>query len=167
MNRAFTLIELLVVIVIIGVLSTIGVIAYNEYSLDAKKQATIANWNSAIKFIENTFAQCKLKGSTAVIELSPTAGRIPCATTPATQASVNAMADTFMRYFLEKRFINPYNVNDEWVVRRGSGGETVDGRLRLDETVCNNNRPGNEMSIWYKVHDNSGQIARMKMQHWC
>lgn len=167
MNKAFTLIELLVVIVIIGVLSTVGVVAYNSYSLEVKKQATIANWNSAIKFIESTFAQCKLKGSGASILLSVNAGSIPCSTSPSSASSVNAMADTFMRYFLEQRFINPYDKNDPWVIRTGSGGETVDGRLRLDETTCAGNKSGNEMTIWYKVHDNSGVIARMKMHHWC
>lgn len=167
MNKAFTLIELLVVIVIIGVLSTVGVVAYNSYSLEAQKQATIANWRTAIGFIESTFAQCKLKGPTATIQLSVTSGTISCATTPATAASVNAMADTFMNYFLERRFVNPYNNSDPWVIRRGDGGETVNGRLRLDETTCNGNKPGNEMTLWYKVHDDSGVIARIKMHHWC
>jgi prepilin-type N-terminal cleavage/methylation domain-containing protein len=166
-SKAFTLIELLVVIVIIGVLTTVGIIAYNNYSLEAKKQATIANWRTAIEFIENTFAQCKLKGPSATIQLSVTSGTISCATTPATAASVNAMADTFMRYFLERRFVNPYNQSDQWVIRRGDGGDLVDGRLRLDETTCAGNKPGNEMTIWYKVHDDTGVIARMKMHHWC
>ena len=168
MSKAFTLIELLVVIVIIGVLTTVGIIAYNNYSLEAKKQATISNWRTAIEFIENTFAQCKLKGPTATIQLSVTSGTISCATTPpATAASVNVMADTFMRYFLERRFVNPYNQSDQWVIRRGDGGDLVDGRLRLDETDCVGKPGSKEMTIWYKVHDNTGVIARMKMQHWC
>ena len=167
MNKAFTLIELLVVIVIIGVLSTVGVIAYNNYSLEAKKQATIANWRTAIEFIENTFAQCKLKGPSATIQLSNSAGSISCANSSSSASSVNVMADTFMRYFLEKGFVNPYDKNDPAVIRRGDGGDTIDGRLRLDETTCVGNKPGNEMTLWYKVHDNSGVIARMKMHHWC
>jgi len=168
MNKAFTLVELLVVIAIIGILSAVGIVAYNNYSLEAKKRATIANWRTVIAFIENTFAQCKLKGSSATIQLSVNAGSISCNTASlSSAASVNNMADTFRNYFLEKGFTNPYNKTDPAVIRTGSGGETVDGRLRLDETTCTNNRLGHEMTVWYKVHDNTGVIARMKMHHWC
>ena len=167
MNKAFTLVELLVVMAIIGILSAVGIVAYNNYSLEAKKRATIANWRTAIAFIENTFAQCKLKGSSATIQLSVNAGSISCNTALSSKASVNNMADTFMIYLLEQNFINPYNKTDLAVIRRGDGGETVDGRLRLDETTCTNNRLGHEMTLWYKVHDNTGVIARMKMHHWC
>jgi prepilin-type N-terminal cleavage/methylation domain-containing protein len=167
MIRAFTLIELLVVVAIIGILSSVGIVAYNNYSLEAKKQATIANWRTVIAFIENTFAQCKIKGSSATIQLSAKSGSISCNTSTPNAATVNAMADVFMNYFLEQGFVNPYNKSDPAVIRRGDGGDTVDGRLRLDETTCNSGRPGNEMTVWYKVHDNTGEIARMKMYHWC
>jgi prepilin-type N-terminal cleavage/methylation domain-containing protein len=167
MNKAFTLVELLVVIAIIGILSAVGIVAYNNYSLEAKKRATIANWRTVIAFIENTFAQCKLKGSSAEIRLTVNAPPISCNTALSSKASVNNMADTFMIYLLEQKFINPYNKTDDAVIRRGDGGETVDGRLRLDETTCTNNRSGHEMTLWYKVHDNTGVIARMKMHHWC
>lgn len=166
MSKAFTLVELLVVVAIIGILSAVGIVAYNNYSLEAKKQATIANWKTVITFIENTFAQCKLRGSGATIQLSPTAGSINCATTIPNNATVNAMADTFMNYFIETGFKNPYQKSDPVVIRRGDGGDTVDGRLRLDETTCVG-KSGNEMTLWYKVHDNTGVIARIKMQHWC
>jgi type IV pilus assembly protein PilA len=167
MNKAFTLVELLVVIAIIGILSAVGIVAYNNYSLEAKKKATIANWRTVIAFIENTFAQCKLKGPSATIQLTINAAPISCNTTLSSAASVNTMADTFKIYLLEKGFTNPYNKTDPAVIRTGSGGETVDGRLRLDETTCTNNRLGHEMTVWYKVHDNTGVIARMKMHHWC
>ena len=35
--KGFTLIELLVVVAIIGILSTMGVVAYNKYNNDSKK----------------------------------------------------------------------------------------------------------------------------------
>ena len=36
-NNGFTLIELLVVVAIIGILASIGVLAYNGYTTNAKK----------------------------------------------------------------------------------------------------------------------------------
>ena len=39
-QKGFTLIELLVVVAIIGILSSIGIVKYNDYTLAAKRTAT-------------------------------------------------------------------------------------------------------------------------------
>ena len=53
-QKAFTLIELLVVVAIIGILAAVGVVAYNGYTSSAKRNATLANFKTAGKFISST-----------------------------------------------------------------------------------------------------------------
>ena len=48
-NKGFTLIELLVVVAIIGVLSAVGVVAYNGYTSSAKKTVTEQNHKMMVK----------------------------------------------------------------------------------------------------------------------
>ena len=52
-HKGFTLIELLVVVTIIGIISSIGVVAYNGYTNSAKRNATIAQHKTAVKFIKH------------------------------------------------------------------------------------------------------------------
>jgi len=64
MNRkAFTLIELLVVVAIIGVLSSVGVIAYNGYTKGAKEKVTESNFNNINKALVLEFMNCELDSS--------------------------------------------------------------------------------------------------------
>jgi prepilin-type N-terminal cleavage/methylation domain-containing protein len=172
-NKGFTLVELLVIVAIISVLATAGVIAYNSYTLDAKKQATIAKWKSAASFIENTFLQCKLRGSNSTIILSSRSNlQINCATVSTDNpsiATINSLGDTFTAYFLEAGYKNPYDptaVNSDIIVRRGSGGTPLGG-LRLDWTECTTNRSKYVMTLWYKVHDQNEDYTRLLTHNWC
>lgn len=162
--KGFTLVELLVVVVIIGVLAAIGVVVFTGFTNSAKKNATIANWTQASKFIQNTLARCGIEGGN--IQLSPTSASINCNATSSV-TNLTAMADTFRDYFLAIGFKNPYDSTAPAVIRTGSGGDTVDGRLRLDVTVCPSGQYG-KLTLWYKVHDNpDGVIALFEKDGWC
>ena len=64
MNRkAFTLIELLVVVAIIGILSSVGVVAYNGYTKSAKEKVTESNFNNINKALVLEFMNCELDSS--------------------------------------------------------------------------------------------------------
>ena len=58
--KGFTLIELLVVVAIIGILSAVGVVAYNGYTAGAKKNSLISRQKMAVKFILAEFEKCNL-----------------------------------------------------------------------------------------------------------
>jgi len=62
-QKAFTLIELLVVVAIIGVLSSVGVIAYNGYTKGAKEKVTESNFNNINKTLVLEFMNCELDSS--------------------------------------------------------------------------------------------------------
>lgn len=59
-DRAFTLIELLVVVAIIGILATVGVVAYNGYITSAKIAASKQQHQTIKDFIKASYGQCAL-----------------------------------------------------------------------------------------------------------
>ena len=71
------------------------------------------------------------------------------------QTNIIKMAETFMNHFLKMGFKNPYDNSAPSIIRTGSGGDTVNGRLRLDETDCRNSggKGGyKKMVLWVKTH---------------
>ena len=63
---AFTLIELLVVVAIIGIISSIGVIAYNGYTAAAKKNSTKSIHANVVKYVASELAKCNLDSESEV-----------------------------------------------------------------------------------------------------
>ena len=69
-------------------------------------------------------------------------------------------------------FKNPYDNNADSIIRTGSGGDTVNGRLRLDETDCRNSggKGGyKKMVLWVKTHkDHENSIFLLdSWSQWC
>ena len=60
-TKGFTLIELLVVVAIIGILASVGVVAYNGYTASAQRGAANSNHNSVVKYIQAEDQKCNLE----------------------------------------------------------------------------------------------------------
>ena len=59
-KKGFTLIELLVVVAIIGILSAVGVVAYNGYTAGAKKSACKGNHKTMVKTVYENIMLCEI-----------------------------------------------------------------------------------------------------------
>ena len=98
----FTLIELLVVIAIIGVLSAIGVPAYQNYLANAKEKATRTNHATVVKFISAEFTKCHSAPAAGIMLPGGTVNI--CAPTP-----ISTVMDAFVKY-LRTVIKNPYGI---------------------------------------------------------
>ena len=87
-RNGFTLIELLVVVAIIGILATVGVVAYNGYTKAAKINVAKANLDSVYKYLSGEIMKCEL-GEEYILE-----GYRPCAGFNST-AQINAMVNSY------------------------------------------------------------------------
>ena len=65
-QKGFTLLELLVVVAIIGVLSSVGVVAYNGYTKNAKAKTSELNYTNINKALMFEFMKCELDSSATV-----------------------------------------------------------------------------------------------------
>ena len=77
-QKGFTLIELLVVVAIIGILSAVGVVAYNGYTAGAKKIACKANHKTMQNTVYENIMWCELNPT---IEIGHNAQKVyeyPC-----------------------------------------------------------------------------------------
>ena len=157
-KKGFTLIELLVVVAIIGILAAVGVVAYNGYTLSAKRNATLGNFKTLSKLIHNTMQLCEVESTVA---LSKT--RIVNCNVANTPSGIGQVANVFLNYALENGFKNPYDNNAEIIKYTGSGGDTVDGRMRLDYEAC---KVGTKLNLWVKTHKETLKESHAR-DGWC
>ena len=100
MIRAFTLIELLVVVVIMGILSSLGVVGYNNYVESSNDATTKNNYNKITKVLEAEFAKCKLNKKSTILD------NHSCASAPSITQLDNYFTNT-------QKLKNSYNQNNK------------------------------------------------------
>ena len=132
-KKGFTLIELLVVVAIIGILAAVGVVAYSGYTSSAKRNATLAQHEKAVKFIQNNLGLCDVQGG-GTLELSST--RSFNCDLIANKGNIKNLNNVLIGHFLDLGWKNPYGETDPVVYTARNGTNDRDGRMRFDETEC-------------------------------
>lgn len=103
-KRGFTLIELLVVVTIIGILSSLGIYVFKNFTTLGKERVTISNHETAVEVINAMLVHCQNVSNK--FEVQPTgffSGPQPCNT------PLENLPSIFQSHFTNEGFKNPFN----------------------------------------------------------
>ena len=115
MKNGFSLIELLIVVAIIGVLASVGIIAYNGFIISAKKNMATTQHNEIVKFINVSIAKCTLNSNTIILKsYHGHDTNFNCYTDP------GVWRNSFNSHFHGLKWKNAYNTQNPWDANRPS-----------------------------------------------
>ncbi|MBD1139488.1 type II secretion system protein [Pelagibacterales bacterium SAG-MED46] len=106
-QKGFTLIELLVVVAIIGILASVGVVAYNGYTTSAQKSASNSNYEAVAKWVQNELQKCEV-GESRAMQVGSGGDMVSLVCSGRDAASIATAARASQRHPLSK-MANPYD----------------------------------------------------------
>ena len=106
-QKGFTLIELLVVVAIIGILASVGVVAYNGYTTSAQKSASNSNYEAVAKWVQNELQKCEV-GESRAMRVGTGTGAVSLECADRTAETIVTAARASQRHPSSK-MANPYN----------------------------------------------------------
>lgn len=105
-QSGFTLIELLVVIAIIGILSAIGIPAYQGYQVKAKYNSAKTNFDNARSYVMAEITKCN--GQTTSLTYTATKTGVTSPTALVCPVASATTAQAFFLAVIQDKFGNPY-----------------------------------------------------------
>ena len=123
--------ELMIVIVIIGILSAVGMVAYNGYTGAAKRNVTIANHNTLKQWVQLQITTCMMDPNGKIIYTSSQNGSTSHFNCP---INANASIPYFIDHFYYEGWTNLYGTTSKpigptWYM--DDYGKAVDWRIKL------------------------------------
>ncbi len=156
-NKGFTLIELLVVVAIIGILASVGVVAYSGYTKSAKKGAAKSNHNSVKKWIQNELQKCNIGEANAMNEALTCNARTDATILTAVVKSLATDSDDMM---------NPWSPSSDAVTNgeltscttsnKGQTGVSVSSSGGIKVTTCTDVGTSKEPNLYSVTVSTSG-----------
>ena len=141
-QKGFTLIELLVVVAIIGILASVGVVAYNGYTTSAQKSASNSNYEAVAKWVQNELQKCEV-GESRAMRVGTGTGAVSLECADRTAETIVTAARASQRHPSSK-MANPYNKTNAdgtalgacTTTNRGQIAIAVDTDGNIDVSTC-------------------------------